>query len=206
MKRIFFMGLLLAATLEVYPQPAWEGKFEQLGTVLPTPNQYRTASGTPGQAYWQQKVDYKIQVFLDDVNQRINGEAGVTYFNKSPHELSYIWFQLDQNMRKADSDTRTTETGIMPKAMSPLDFQKLKKQDTDVDGFNIQWVRSASGVDLSYTINKTMMRVDLPKPLQPGQSIALWFAWNYKLNNRVIDRSARSGYEYFPEDGNYLYT
>lgn len=206
MMRIYFLGILLAASLKVFTQPAWEGKFEQLGTVLPTPNQYRTASGTPGKDYWQQEVDYKIQVSLDDINQSISGEAGITYFNKSPHELPFIWFQLDQNMRKADSDARTTESGIMPTSMSPIEFQKYQKQDLDVDGINIQWVRSASGIDLNYTINKTMMRVDLPKPLQPGQSIAIWMAWDYKLNNRLIDRYARSGYEYFPEDDNYLYT
>ncbi len=206
MKRIYFLGLLLAGSLKVYPQPAWEGKFEQLGTALPTPNEYRTASGTPGQDYWQQQVDYKIQVTLDDVNQMINGEAGITYHNNSPHELPYLWFQLDQNLRKEDSDSRTTHTAIMPKSMSPLDFQQVKKQDTDVDGYEIEWVRSSAGLSLKYTINKTMMRVDLPRPLQPGQDIALWIAWNYKLNNRLIDRSARSGYEYFPEDDNYLYT
>ncbi len=206
MKRIFIPGLLLLGCLKVYTQPAWEGKFDQLGTELPTPNQYRTASGTPGKSYWQQEVDYKIQVTLDDVNQQISGEAGITYHNNSPHELPYLWFQLDQNVRKSDADVRTTRTGVMPKAMSPLDFQNYHKQDTEVDGYNIEWVRSSSGVDLEYTINKTMMRVDLPKPLQPGQDIALWISWSYKINNRLIDRYARFGYEYFPDDDNYMYT
>ncbi|XOV92575.1 MAG: M1 family metallopeptidase [Bacteroidota bacterium] len=206
MKKYLILWFLLFGTLKVLPQSNWQGKFEQLRTQLPTPNEFRTASGTPGESYWQQKVDYKIQVTLDDVNQQINGQAGVTYFNESPHELPYIWFQLDQNMRNSDSDKRATKTGKISGTMTPTDFQQYEKQDKEVEGYNIEWVRSATGYELNYTINKTMMRVDLPKPLPPGQSIALWLAWNYKLNNRLIDKEARSGYEYFPEDDNYMYT
>jgi hypothetical protein len=50
-------------------------KFRQLEEVLPTPNTYRTASGAPGHEYWQQKVDYDIDVELDDEKQRIIEDA-----------------------------------------------------------------------------------------------------------------------------------
>ncbi len=204
MKRIWIIWFLAGANT-VFAQSDWEGKFEQLGPVLPTPNEYRTASGMPGQNYWQQKADYKIQVTLDDVNQEISGQAGITYTNNSPHQLPYLWLQLDQNLRNEIADSRTTRTGKMAKHLSPLDFQLIRKLDTEVDGYKIEWVRSGSGAPLDYVINKTMMRVDLPKPLQPGQSVVVWVGWNYKINNRLIG-SGRSGYEYFPEDDNYLYT
>lgn len=192
--------------LQAHAQQAWEGKFEQLGPDLPSPNQYRTASGAPAEDYWQQKVDYKIQVTLDDVNQQINGEAGISYFNNSPHELPFLWFQLDQNVRKEDAQRRKMQSGKMPKSMSPVYLNNIKKQDIKVSGFELEWVRSATGSDLNYVVQGTMMRIDLPKPLQPGQSIGIWLAWSYTINNRMLDQDSRSGYEYFPEDDNRLYT
>ncbi len=205
MMRILILGFLLIKAIHSFSQPEWKGKFEQLGTLLPTPNQYRTASGSPGENYWQQKVDYKIQVTLDDVNQQISGQAGISYYNNSPHELPYLWFQLDQNIRKNESKKSKTSSGGMPENVTPLQLNEYANEEL-TGGYNLEWVRTATGADLSYTINETMMRVDLPKPLQPGQSIGIWIAWNYKINNRLIDREARSGYEYFPEDDNYLYT
>ena len=63
-------------------------KFRQLKQELPTPNTYRTASGAPGHEYYQQKADYKMDIILDDENQRIYGEEVVTYFNNSPDEIT----------------------------------------------------------------------------------------------------------------------
>ena len=83
----------------------WEKKFEQLGTMLPTPNSYRTASGAPGIDYWQQQADYKIDVILNDENQMLYGEESITYYNNSPDILRYLWVQLDQNMRSDESNT-----------------------------------------------------------------------------------------------------
>ncbi|HEX4372326.1 MAG TPA: M1 family peptidase, partial [Puia sp.] len=72
-------------------------KFEQLGTILPTPNEYRTASGAPGPKYWQQRCDYNIQCKLDEDKQWLTGSETITYFNNSPDVLTYLWLQLDEN-------------------------------------------------------------------------------------------------------------
>src|SRR5436309_13611858 len=72
-------------------------KFEQLGTILPTPNEYRTASGAPGPKYWQQRCDYDIKAELDEPGYKLNGSETITYFNNSPNQLSYLWLQLDEN-------------------------------------------------------------------------------------------------------------
>ena len=90
-------------------------RFEQLGTMLRTPNVYRTASGAPGHLYWQQQANYVIDVELDDANQSIKGKETVTYINNSPDVLTYLWLQLDQNNRGKDSDTpKVTESSIGP--------------------------------------------------------------------------------------------
>ncbi len=178
-------------------------KFEQIDRLLPTPNTYRTASGAPGHEYWQQKADYQMEIRLDDENQRIHGEESITYHNNSPDVLTYLWLQLDQNRRAKDSDTYKVSTNSLDDRVST---RTLERMENDFDGgFKIEWVRDAQGKALRYTINKTMMRVDLEKPLAPGQHTTFAVKWWYNINNRM-EIGGRSGYEYFEADDNYLYT
>ena len=106
MRKLFFVLLIIVPVLSK-AQGKWEQKFEQLGTMIPSANSYRTASGAPGKDYWQQKVDYVIQAELDDDTQSIRAKESITYFNNSPDALKYLWVQLDQNRRAKSSDTPT---------------------------------------------------------------------------------------------------
>ena len=180
-------------------------RFEQLGTMLRTPNVYRTASGAPGHAYWQQKANYLIEVELNDDNQSIKGSETVTYVNNSPDQLTYLWIQLDQNNRSKDSDTpKVTESSIN----SQMNLRQLEgilwhSDDYDV---KIASIKDASGTPLNIAINKTMMRVDLPQPLKAGESFKFSIDWSFNIHDRVGFIGGRPGYEFFPKDGNYLYT
>lgn len=206
MKNRFLLGsLAIFSVLILNAQDEWEQKFEQLGTMLPAPNTYRTASGAPGKDYWQQRADYKIQVTLDDEKQRLSGEETITYYNQSPDVLSYVWVQLDQNMRAKDSDTPLVNARQTKESMSAGDYYDLANAPGYEGGFTISKVQSPSGKDLRHLINKTMMRIDLPHPLNPGEKVSFNIAWHYNINDRMKD-GGRSGYEYFPEDDNYLYT
>ena len=62
-------------------------KFRQLYEEFSSPNMFRTASGAPGPAYYQQQADYIMQIELDDQNKRIYGNQTITYTNNSPDEL-----------------------------------------------------------------------------------------------------------------------
>jgi hypothetical protein len=179
-------------------------KFRQLEEDLPTPNEYRTASGSPGHKYWQQRADYVIDVELDDVNQTIKGKETVTYKNFSPDTLDYIWLQLDQNILAKGSDSVTADTNG---DLANVPIQQLEQlADREYDGkVNITEVSDALKKPLKYTINKTMMRIDLPKPLAPNQQFVFNVAWNFKINDGALYRE-RTSYEYFPNDKNYLYT
>ena len=179
-------------------------KFKQLKEELPGPNTFRTASGAPGSDYYQQQADYEIKVVLDDKNQKITGEEVITYHNNSKDELTYLWIQLDQNVRAKDSDTKLlNQKDIGKKGMS---FGDMKKLHNDFDGgFNLTEIKSSNGKDLKYTINKTMMRIDLPTPLKPGSKMSFSVKWWYNINNRM-EIGGRSGYEYFKDEDNYLYT
>ena len=179
-------------------------KFEQLGTMLQTPNMYRSASGAPGPKYWQQRADYEINVELDDVKQRIIGSEVINYFNNSPDPLTYLWLQLDENEHKAQSEKNLTEQSSMREKMSMGELQRIAGHTEDL-GVKIAKVTDANGNALRYTINQTMMRIELPKTLQPGEKFRFKVDWSYNISDRMT-RGGRGGYEYIAEDGNYLYT
>jgi hypothetical protein len=182
-------------------------RFEQLGTILPTPNEYRTASGAPGPKYWQQRCDYDITCELDEPNRRLIGKETLTYSNNSPDVLTYLWLQLDENEHSNTNNSGYQSSNGMPRSITEADIVRFNgKVDKDKEyGFNITRVADATGKALSYTINKTMMRIDLPQPLKPGQQIIFKVDWNYNIIERT-KYGGRGGYENFPEDGNDLFT
>ena len=208
--RKFALSLLAMAAFAVQAQNVNTSKFRQLGQELPTPNVYRTASGAPGHEYYQQRADYDMSVTLDDETQRIYGEETITYTNNSPDELRYLWVQLDQNMRAKNSMTQQIQTGGIFNergGAAQTAFNQLKNsQFYDFDGgFKLAYVQTTSGTNLPYTVNNTMMRVDLPTPLRQGQKFSFKIKWWFNINDRM-DIGGRSGYEYFEEEDNYLYT
>ncbi len=209
MNRIVFLFFLIVSSGVMAQEAAkWQGKFEQLDQLLPTPNEYRSGSGAPGPKYWQQRADYVINAELNDTNQSISGSETITYFNNSPDVLKYLWLQLDQNINKKNSMTALSDDNSLRDSVNTRTLAAdLKLHDFD-GGFKIRSVKDANGKDLAYTINNTMMRVDLLQPLAPGKQLSFSVEWSFNINNRMHDMTfndGRSGMEYFPEDGNYLY-
>jgi hypothetical protein len=181
-------------------------KFEQLGTILPTPNEYRTASGAPGPKYWQQRADYDIKAELDEKNLKLTGSETITYSNNSPDVLTYLWFQLDENQHSTINNANYQNSSSLGRGISTTLIDRLDEEKVDNGyGDKITKLTDINGKALKYTINKTMMRVELPTVLKPGQKFVLHIDWNYKIANRLT-LGGRGGYEYFPEDGNYLFT
>jgi len=179
-------------------------KFRQLYNEFSTPNMYRAASGAPGSAYYQQQADYKMNIELDDVNAKITGDEVITYTNNSPDVLTYLWVQLDQNQRAKDSKSPLIESSGVAKASSTSQFASAYLAENFDGGFNIMEVKDTNGKSLEHTINQTMMRVELPQPLKTGEKFSFGIKWWYNINDHVKD-GGRSGYEYFPKDGNRNY-
>ena len=211
MRNIFSIALFcfffqyLSAQSNNQSDHVWQGKFEQIDNLLPTPNVYRSGDGAPGPSYWQQKADYKIKVELDDENQKIIGSEQIIYHNQSPQSLSYIWLQLDQNIREPGSDKYTTKNLMLGDSVSAFALVFNAQLTSKEGGIHITKATDSKGLPLNYTIVKTMMRIDLDKPLTPGSTITFNLDWWYNLNDRMEERG-RCGYEYFPEDKNYLYS
>ncbi|GAB1445011.1 MAG: M1 family metallopeptidase [Cyclobacteriaceae bacterium] len=208
MRSFSYLLILFISSSSAFAQQNWQGKFEQLGPELPTPNSYRSSSGAPGPNYWQQRADYEIDVELDDETQMITGKEIVTYFNNSPETLHYLWMQLDQNKLAAGNMTDKTSNNVIRDSV-PAKFlaESLGGYGYDYDGgYKIKSVKDATtGKDLPQTINFTMMRVDLPTPLKTGDTYKFIVEWSYREYDRM-KFSERGGYEYFPEDDNRLYT
>jgi hypothetical protein len=179
-------------------------KFSQMYDLLATPNMFRTASGAPGPAYYQQKADYKIDIELDDKNSRLSGSETITYYNNSPDTLEYLWVQLDQNQAAKNSQSPLTENQRTEEVFTPNKFaNKFLKQGLE-RGFNIEYLKDSKGNAMSYSINYTMMRINLATPMKPGEKVSFSIKWWYNINNYQQD-GGRSGYELFEKDGNKLY-
>ena len=178
-------------------------RFKQLYQEFSSPNQYRSASGAPGPAYYQQQADYKMDIVLDDDNAVLYGTETITYTNNSPDVLEYLWVQLDQNVRASDSKTSLIEANGAAPAQQASSFVNSYMGEAFDGGFKIDYVKDRKGNNLSYTINRTMMRIDMPKAMSPGDTYSFDIKWWYNIVNHTIDR-ARSGYEVF-DDGNKGY-
>ena len=136
MKPIFFAlaACLFASTVhgevtEDHPAGSGARAFAQLEQLLPSPSTIRTASGAPGQGYWQQQVDYTIDATLDEKQRQIIATADVTYTNNSPDALSYLWLQLDQNRFRPDSLDRRSRT----ESVDRVSLQDLRDQQSMAD-------------------------------------------------------------------------
>ena len=202
---VAFQGLK-AQNIQNNPGSNHGNKFEQLGTILTTPNEQRTASGAPGVKYWQQQADYDIKCTLDEKNLLLKGTQTVTYTNNSPDVLTYIWLQLDENEHSTSKNADYQSSSRMP-SMSTTQMVDRAAAESQENGYgvNITSLTDASGKKLTYTVNKTMMRVEMPQPLKSGQKFVFNVAWDYKITDRMV-LGGRGGYEFFPEDGNYLFT
>ena len=203
---LFSISVSHAQDIKNNPNSNHGNKFEQLGVILPTPNEYRTASGAPGPKYWQQRADYDIKCELDEKNLKLTGSETITYFNNSPDVLTYLWFQMDENEHSSVNNANYQTSSMMPEQLdiAAVEAEEENRSDNGF-GFIIDKLTDALGKPLKYTLNKTMMRLDLPTPLKPGQKFVVRIDWNYKISDR-FKQGGRGGFEYFAEDGNHLFT
>ena len=206
---LFLFGALAMAQQEEAKKEREPGhlnqnRFKQMYEEFATPNTYRTASGAPGPDYYQNEADYVMDIVLDDKNAKIFGEQTITYHNNSPEDLEFLWVQLDQNIRAKDSKALLKDGSGVSMAYTTDQFASTHMTEPFDGGFNIEWVRDSSGKPLSHTVNFTMMRLNLPQPLKSGESISFSMKWWFNIVDHTVSR-ARSGYEFFPKDGNRAY-
>src|SRR6478752_5819534 len=113
MKRLHLCLLMIAIGSAASAQTQTTSNYDQHTAFDPlfypsNGNEYRSASGEPGPAYWQNHADYKIDATLDTAQHRITGSVIITYKNNSPDALKFLWLQLDQNIYRKDSRAQAT--------------------------------------------------------------------------------------------------
>lgn len=204
---LFFIGMALLVHGQAQDQKKWQGKFEQLDYLLPTPNEFRTGSGAPGSKYWQQRADYTIDAEIDEPTNTLIGKETITYYNNSPEALSFLWLQLDQNVNKKGNEDFGSLFGNLKDTLTGATMQYLVRPIEFQAGCTINSVTDKTGKSLPIAINNTMMRIDLSTPIKPGENFSFTISWNYAITDRgmFFPGLAREGYEHFPEDNNNIY-
>ena len=153
----------------------------------PDPNEFRNAAGAPGYAYWQQQADYVIEAELDPENHVLHGSERIPYHNNSPDPLGYLWMQLDQNVRSLENSRTYQTQSALAEEVSPA-FRRFIGLTPFDGGYTIERVQlvAADGslVDADYRINATIMRVDLPEPMEPGTVIEFEVDWSFPVPDR----------------------
>ncbi len=206
MRLLLFAFITLFSFFSIHAQhQPWQGKFEPIDNLISPPNIYRTASGAPGKAYWQQRADYKIKVTLNEIDNTISGEETITYFNNSPDDLSYVWLQLEQNVNKKGNEDFGSVNNSMKDSMTTRQIQFLTRTIDFPAGYSIKHVKDTNEYNLKTMVNNTMMKVKLNTILKSGSSTTLSIAWSYPITDRSLFLLSREGYEYFPEDDNTVY-
>ena len=192
-----------SAPLDAAAPAPGDDPFRQLFAVLPDPNEVRLASGAPGPGYWQNEADHIIDVTLDPETHRLTGSERITYRNNSPHTLTYLWVQLDQNKFREDSLSRRADAGPdLDGGVSAGWLAQLHARRSFEGGMTIHRVEDGAGKPLPHTIVDTMMRIDLPRPLKPGSTQRLGIDWSHQVVPESI--WARSRVEIL-DDGLPLY-
>ncbi|MDP4284958.1 MAG: M1 family metallopeptidase [Bacteroidota bacterium] len=164
MKRLFIVTfLMMMAVSTAFSQSDSDSHYDQHKAFAPffypsNGNEYRSASGRPGPAYWQNRADYKIVVSLDTAQKRLSGSVVITYKNNSPEPLKFLWLQLDQNIYREDSRAQATSliTG----------GRWANREFTHGDELNsVEVIMNGKVTKAKYIISDTRMQVWLPKPL-----------------------------------------
>jgi hypothetical protein len=192
MKRLL-TGLLVMVALANSPAFAQTGDsstYDQHAAFAPlfypsNGNEYRSASGEPGPAYWQNRADYKITATLDTMQHKVTGTVVITYKNNSPDALKFLWLQLDQNIYKQDSRAQSTTllTG----------GRWANRTFTNGDELSsVQVLSNGKASDVKYIVSDTRMQVWLPKPLEAKTgTVQLKINYAFSIPEYGTDRMGR---------------
>ena len=198
--RFLVLFAALTAIIRAHPVEFHNDPFRQLEEVWPTPTESRIASGAPGPQYWQQRADYHIKIALDEKKDLLAGQERITYHNRSPHTLKYLWMQLDRNKFTPGSMGHQSSTAPRLGKMTYDTFEALLLRERLDGGFKIDKLATDRGAKLNYRIIDTMMRVDLPQPLKPNQKFTFKVDWHYTITDSRTS-SGRSNMERFEKGG-----
>jgi len=151
----------------------------------------RTRDGRPGARNWVQHARYRIDARLDAASARLDGHERVVYINNSPDTLHSVAVYLRQNVFAPESPRRSSvpvtggvklgQVSVSGKTIRPASSRRA--------------LRSMSG---GYVVDGTVMWIQLPAPLVPGDSTRLELAWSFFPAPSPSDgREGREGHDLY---------
>ncbi|MEO6289802.1 MAG: M1 family metallopeptidase, partial [Ginsengibacter sp.] len=155
---------------------------------LPPGNIFRSAKGIPGPMYWQNAASYLIHATFSEKDTSVSGDVTITYTNKSPDPLDYVWLQLDQNIFKSSSRS------VAATKYSGNYFSSINETN---GGYQIKNVSITQGGKTYITqpiISDTRMQVRLEKAMLPkGDKVSIKINFNFNI---PLDGAGRFGRQY----------
>ncbi len=152
---------------------------------------YQTAIA---QCYWQQKVDYKIDIDFNDKKHQFTGKERLTYTNNSPDTLRKVYFHLYYNAFQPNS-MMSVRRAIVRDAdpRFPL-MDEIDMLKDDEIGYQKILSLQQDGKPLNYTISYTTLEVKLALPLLPKQSTTFLMDFEAQVPIQVR-RTGRDSYD-----------
>jgi hypothetical protein len=138
---------------------------------------FSTIAFSQKDSYWQQQVNYTIDVRLDEKQKTLDGFVSIEYFNFSPDTLNFIWFHLWQNAYKNDQSAFSEQ--LLENNRTDFYFSELEKK-----GFINQLDFKIDDQKTSFTNHpqhQDIIKLNLPKPIFPGQTIKIQTPFHVKL-------------------------
>ena len=172
----------------------------------PSPNNsHYWKNKKPYEGYWQQDVHYTINAILNEEDELINGQEILVYTNNSPNTLTEAYFHLYQNAVQPGS--LTDELYKQNKAKVTFGKYEAQKLGTVIHSIQINPednpIRDEprESQNLAFEIQNTLLKIKLPTPLKPGDSIAFHIDFTTYFDRGSIRRRMKvydhHGYKHF---------
>jgi len=172
----------------------------------PSPNNpHYWKNKKPYEGYWQQDVHYTINAILNEEDELINGQEILVYTNNSPNTLTEAYFHLYQNAVQPGS--LTDELYKQNKAKVTFGKYEAQKLGTVIHSIQINPednpIRDEprESQNIAFEIQNTLLKIKLPTPLKPGDSIAFHIDFTTYFDRGSIRRRMKvydhHGYKHF---------
>ena len=135
----------------------------------------RTTTGDPGPHYWTNRARYDIDATLSPATALLRGSASATYINNSPDRLDRVFVHLRQNLHKAGAVRNRPQTLTGGVSLSEVRYEGVPLLE-----------RARSGV--GYSIDGTVMEIELPEEIAPGDSASFEFSWSFEVPFKAAPR------------------
>jgi hypothetical protein len=182
---IFFISCTSTEQVQEQPQPDQPERFtpeRPLPYPLDIPMPYemaiqsgtRTASGAPGENYWQNYAWYDLHAEIDPETHTLYGTSSITYQNNSPNDLEIIVVELAQNLHKEGTPKKEMTEITGGKNLTRIAINGYDVEETTPAA---RWTQQSSG----FILEGTQLYIFPEEALESGESMDFEFEWSFEI-------------------------